>query len=500
MVTVSSSPRYTQLYYDMGVARFNPDGSPDSSFAPGGKAVIHSIIPPGGNYGPSGTASAVAVQPDGKIILAGDVSGITPPASSSFAVLRLSNQNYGSTIGTFDPTTGTWYLRNSNSPGVPDYVPFAYGAPGWQPVTGDWRGNGQTNIGVFDPGTGTWYLRNSNGPGAPDYAPFPYGAPGWRPVTGDWNGDGSTTVGVVDPGSATWYLRNTNSAGAPDIAPFPYGLPGWVPVTGDWTGSGHTGIGMFDPSTGTWYLRNEDNAGPPDAGVFQYGGVGWTPVVGDWDGDGKTAIGVIDPNGTWYLRNSNSAGAPDILPFGYGLGGWTPVAGSWNFPTQLPLLAAGVPAGDPVTALDPGQLGAVVAAALARLRGAGASAGAEAVLSTARFEVGHLSGGELGLAYPATNTVVIDATAAGYGWFVDPTPLRDEAFAVGTPGSPLTALPGTAAAGRMDLLTAVLHEMGHLAGLPDQPGTGLSDGLMTDLLAPGVRRTEALDTVFARGL
>jgi hypothetical protein len=52
----------------------------------------------------------------------------------------------------------------------------------------------------------------------------------------------------------------------------------------------------------------------------------------------------------------------------------------------------------------------------------------------------------------------------------------------------------------MDLLTVVLHEMGHLAGLSDQAGTGLSAGLMTDLLAPGVRRTETLDALFARGL
>src|SRR5262249_60257859 len=92
---------------------------------------------------------------------------------TSAAALRLAHQHYGQTIGPFGPGTGTWYLRNSNSAGAPDYAPFAYGAPGWVPVAGDWRGNGQTNIGVFDPGTGTWYLRNSNGPGAPDYHPFP---------------------------------------------------------------------------------------------------------------------------------------------------------------------------------------------------------------------------------------------------------------------------------------------------------------------------------------
>src|SRR5262249_30525655 len=142
---------------------------------------------------------------------------------------------------------------------------------------------------------------------------------------------------------------------------------------------------------------------------------------------------------------------------------------------------------------------AVVRGALARLSRAGVDPSLVSQLSTAQFSVGELGGAYLGLAHPSRNRVLISADAAGYGWFVDATPLRDEEFAVGTPGSPLTALPGTAAQGKMDLLTAVLHEMGHLAGLPDQPGTGLSDGFMTDLLAPGVRRTEALDQVFAAG-
>jgi hypothetical protein len=90
--------------------------------------------------------------------------------------------------------------------------------------------------------------------------------------------------------------------------------------------------------------------------------------------------------------------------------------------------------------------------------------------------------------------------AAGSGWFVDPTPLRDEEFGVGTPGSPLTALPGTAAAGRMDLLTAVPHVMGHLAGRPDLGTAGHGGDLMADTLALGARRTENLDAVFVRGL
>ena len=89
--------------------------------------------------------------------------------------------------------------------------------------------------------------------------------------------------------------------------------------------------------------------------------------------------------------------------------------------------------------------------------------------------------------------VTQDRDAAGHGWFVDPTPGQDEEF-VGGAGGPLSAAPGGPADGREDLLTAVLHELGHLAGGPD--GTS---GLMAGVLAPGVRETQALDQVFARG-
>jgi hypothetical protein len=150
--------------------------------------------------------------------------------------------------------------------------------------------------------------------------------------------------------------------------------------------------------------------------------------------------------------------------------------------------------------LSEAQFQGAVAAALVRLGTAGVSPALVARLAAADYQVRPLAGGLLGLADPAANRVVVSPDAAGYGWFVDATPLTNEEFAVGTLGSPLAALSGTAAQGRMDLLTTVLHEMGHLAGRPDQPGTGLSDGLMTDLLATGVRRTEALGAAFARGL
>src|SRR5205814_360364 len=78
--------------------------------------------------------------------------------------------------------------------------------------------------------------------------------------------------------------------------------------------------------------------------------------------------------------------------------------------------------------------------------------------------------------------IYLDADAAGHGWFLDPTPRGDSEFAPGRAHSP--------AAGRVDLLTVLAHEMGHVLGLGDDhaadPVTG---SVMAAALPVGVRRT-----------
>jgi len=98
-----------------------------------------------------------------------------------------------STIGLYDPTNGLFRLRNSNSPGSAD-ITFRYGpapvtSPPWFPIAGDWNADGVDTIGLYNQSTGTWYLRNSNSPGPADIT-FRYGpAPcTWLPLAGDWDG------------------------------------------------------------------------------------------------------------------------------------------------------------------------------------------------------------------------------------------------------------------------------------------------------------------------
>ncbi|MCL4251177.1 MAG: DNRLRE domain-containing protein [Anaerolineae bacterium] len=237
-------------------------------------------------------------------------------------------------IGIYARATGAWYLRNSASPGAPDYE-ANYGG-GWAaPVAGDWNGDGADSLGVYDSANGNWYLRNSSNGGAPDITVSSYG--GWwgLPISGDWDGNGSDNIGLFVPSTGEWLLRNSNSYGAPDVS-FIYG-GGWgYPVVGDWNGDGRDTIGIYNPTNGDWYLRNSNSGGGADAVVGGYGGWWGFPIAGDWDGDGRDTIGLFAyQTGLWLLRNSNSYGSPDIS-FSYG-GSWgIPVSGDWNGSGSFP--------------------------------------------------------------------------------------------------------------------------------------------------------------------
>jgi hypothetical protein len=178
------------------------------------------------------------------------------------------------------------------------------------------------------------------------------------------------------------------------------------------------------------------------------------------------------------------------------MAGWGPVAGDWNFPA-LPLRAAGMaPTSAATAALSDGQLQATVAAALTRLSEAGVNQVTVQRLDSAQYAIGRLSNEELGLAFGASDAVIVDATAGGRGWFVDPTPLQDEEFAPAGVNQAEAARQGSPATDQMDLLLVVLHEMGHLAGRADTAAQG--EDLMAAALPLGTRRTENLDKVFAR--
>ncbi|HWQ11706.1 MAG TPA: Ig-like domain-containing protein, partial [Roseiflexaceae bacterium] len=143
----------------------------------------------------------------------------------------------------------------------------------------------------------------------------------------------------------------------------------------------------------------------------------------------------------------------------------------------LPLTAAGGqgPGADAITLAD---LAPVAEAAVARWAASALSADEQALLDAARVTLADLEGGRLG--ETSGTTVRIDRDAAGWGWFVDTTPADDAEFAGGR------AAASSLAHGRVDLLTAVLHELGHVLG---RTHTTHASALMASELPTGVRRT-----------
>src|SRR5262249_16389932 len=132
------------------------------------------------------------------------------------------------------------------------------------------------------------------------------------------------------------------------------------------------------------------------------------------------------------------------------------------------LLAAAAPPVPVNEVLGAAPVRPLLAAALARWQAAGADTSG---LHGVDIRIADLGG--LTLAKAAGGVIWLHYSAAGWGWFVAATPWEDSEFT--TPGD-------QGERGRMDLLTVLMHEVGHLLGHDHE-----ESGLMAETLSAGAR-------------
>jgi len=87
-------------------------------------------------------------------------------------------------------------------------------------------------------------------------------------------------------------------------------------------------------------------------------------------------------------------------------------------------------------------------------------------------------------------TITLDTNAAGHGWFVDTTPGDNSEYLPTSDPNIWQARAGTAAAGKMDMLSVLLHEYGHVLGIGHSADQHAS---MATTLTPSTRRLPSAD-------
>lgn len=122
-------------------------------------------------------------------------------------------------------------------------------------------------------------------------------------------------------------------------------------------------------------------------------------------------------------------------------------------------------------------------AAKQQWRDAGLDRAQQQILQNIEFGVANLPGTLVGRANG--ESISLDEDAAGLGWFVDSTPFINEEFDFSSISSTFVATAYSPAENRIDLLTVVMHEIGHVLGYDH---TERPSDLMAARLELGVRK------------
>lgn len=279
---------------DLTVIRLMPNGTLDTTFGTGGRAFVDFD-------NPNDTAYKIAVQADGKIVAAGGTNFVT---YNKFVLTRF---NADGSLDTGFGTSGKVITSFGDS--VVAHLTDLAIQPDGKMVA----------IGTLSSGSNGIALARYNADGSLDNT---------------FDGDGIYTVSLSNLTSAQALLLQSDGkliiAGSGPgssqqssdfaLARFQTRLPA-TPY--DFDGDGKSDLGVFRPTNGGWYVRRSSNGA---LSGMQWGAAGDMPESADFDGDSRSDF-VIFRNGLWYLVYSFDS---TIHSAQFGTTGDIPVAADYD--------------------------------------------------------------------------------------------------------------------------------------------------------------------------
>jgi len=259
-----------------------------------------------------GQIFAIAIQPDGKLILGGTQMTTEWPKINWLVRLNVDGSVDSPKLARFDfdgdkkadisvfrPTDGRWYFLGTRT----GFRSLNWGEQGDIIVPADYDGDGIADPAVFRPSNSSWYIINSRDNRATVTA---YGAGGDIPVPGLYDRDKKADLMLFRPTNSRWYLRGSTDS---QQQTYTYGTIGDIPLSGiDLDGDLLSDLTVYRPANGQWYVSHSS---VPFFSFQQtiraWGDPGDERVPADYDGDGVSDIAVFRPStGEWWIIPSSA--------------------------------------------------------------------------------------------------------------------------------------------------------------------------------------------------
>jgi uncharacterized delta-60 repeat protein len=251
---------------------------------------------------------AVKVQSSGKILIGGNITQVGSTATNRLARLNTDgsldttfNASPNSTVSDIDLQTESRILVVGDFTRINGTSANRIARLTDNIVTTtagklfDFDGDGKADVSVYRASTNVWYRLLS---GNSTLLQNNFGIAGDIPTPADFDGDGKTDLAIFRPSTGTfWYQSSINNA---QIAT-QWGQNGDIPRPSDFDGDGKADFIIYRPNEFQWYRLGSTG----QVSNRSFGLPFDKPVIGDFDGDGKSDMAIFRPSsGDWWYQSS----------------------------------------------------------------------------------------------------------------------------------------------------------------------------------------------------